>query len=137
MKKCRKCKKYKKEYYKSRKHVCADCLREYSRIRGKDRVRCTKKRHEENLKRRYNISRKLYNKILKSQDNRCAICRGNETTVNSNSKERRVQMLSVDHCHKGNYIRGLLCRNCNLGLGHFKDNIESLLSAIVYLQEDE
>jgi hypothetical protein len=36
-------------------------------------------------------------------------------------------------------VRGLLCNNCNLGLGYFKDNIKSLETAIQYLidsQED-
>ena len=35
---------------------------------------------------------------------------------------------------KTNKIRGLLCSNCNRGLGHFKDNIDILKSAIKYLE---
>lgn len=31
------------------------------------------------------------------------------------------------------HIRGLLCGNCNHGLGCFKDNKENLLKAIEYL----
>ena len=34
--------------------------------------------------------------------------------------------MSVDHCHSGGHVRGLLCNSCNIGLGMFKDNIESL-----------
>lgn len=56
------------------------------------------------------------------QNSRCAIC------------EKKVEKLCVDHCHKKDTFRGLLCRECNAGLGSFYDNIEFLKSAIKYLQ---
>jgi lambda family phage minor tail protein L len=43
--------------------------------------------------------------------------------------------LSVDHCHKTNTLRDLLCHQCNSGLGQFKDNIEILQKAIDYLHK--
>ena len=42
----------------------------------------------------------------------------------------------VDHGHELNVFRGFLCSGCNLGLGGFRDNPESLLSAISYLKKD-
>ena len=42
--------------------------------------------------------------------------------------------LCRDHNHKTGAQRGLLCTNCNLGLGNFKDNPELLLRAIEYLK---
>ena len=50
----------------------------------------------------------------------CTIC-GDETN------------LVVDHDHKTDQIRGLLCNRCNKGLGLFRDNPEFLLYARIYL----
>jgi hypothetical protein len=47
-----------------------------------------------------------------------------------------LKELAIDHCHKTGKIRGLLCKNCNQGLGQFKDNIDLLLSAAKYLYEN-
>lgn len=41
--------------------------------------------------------------------------------------------LCIDHSHESNKIRGVLCRNCNSGLGMFKDNRDYLERAIAYL----
>lgn len=46
-----------------------------------------------------------------------------------------MQKLYIDHCHKTNQVRGLLCFSCNSALGHFKDNVESLKKAIKYLKK--
>jgi len=42
--------------------------------------------------------------------------------------------LAVDHCHDTMILRGLLCSNCNVGLGMFEDNPELLRRAIKYLK---
>jgi hypothetical protein len=41
----------------------------------------------------------------------------------------------VDHSHETGRFRGILCLNCNLGLGHFRDSGVILESAILYLVE--
>lgn len=41
--------------------------------------------------------------------------------------------LVVDHCHRTGQVRGMLCNNCNMGLGHFKDDPMLLEFAKIYL----
>lgn len=43
------------------------------------------------------------------------------------------ESLAVDHCHKTNKVRGMLCSSCNLGLGKFKDDPQLLEFARIYL----
>ncbi len=71
----------------------------------------------------YKIRKEQFEQMKKSQKNKCLIC-----------KQKFVKTPHIDHCHKTNKIRGLLCCFCNTGLGNFKDNQEFLQSAINYLQ---
>lgn len=68
----------------------------------------------------YGCTKEQYNELLMWQDGKCAICRSKMT-------------LSIDHDHKTGKIRGLLCRNCNSGLGFFGESIETLQNAINYV----
>lgn len=63
-------------------------------------------------------------RMLRKQRGRCAIC--------DNKINRKT--LRIDHCHRRNKRRALLCNSCNVGLGQFRDNIEYLQSAIKYLE---
>jgi len=74
--------------------------------------------------RRYGIQLCTYNNMLASQGGACAICK----------REPGKKPLSVDHEHGSGILRGLLCSNCNSVLGHAKDNLETLYSAIHYLK---
>jgi hypothetical protein len=58
-------------------------------------------------------------KTLRENKN-CEICGGPAETV--------------DHCHTTNNLRGVLCRSCNFGLGHFKDSPERLEAAADYIR---
>jgi hypothetical protein len=66
--------------------------------------------------------------MLEEQEHKCAICLTSDTDLD--------KLLSVDHCHTTGKIRGLLCNNCNLALGNFKDNLNSLENAIKYLKNE-
>lgn len=60
----------------------------------------------------------------------CAICRGPETRL---TKTGRPTRLAVDHHHVTNTPRGLLCNNCNSGIGYFRENPKLLMYASIYL----
>lgn len=80
------------------------------------------------LKKTFGITLIEYENIIEFNKNKCPIC---NTNVDELSKSPHV-----DHCHSSNKIRGILCTNCNTGLGLFKDNKEALAKAIKYLLDD-
>lgn len=73
--------------------------------------------------RKYGCTKKQYLSLLSKQDGVCAICQ----------QECEKGRLCVDHCHNTGAVRGLLCRNCNLGLGNFKGDPDNLKEALNYL----
>lgn len=77
------------------------------------------------LKSRYGITEEQYSALIVLQGHKCAGCGRPSQMFN--------YRLCVDHCHKSNKIRGLLCKDCNLALGHIRDNISTLLSLANYL----
>ena len=65
-----------------------------------------------------------YEAMLQQQGGCCLIC---------GSLPKKGSRLHIDHNHQTGYIRGLLCYNCNDGLGRFRDSPELLHKAIAYL----
>lgn len=66
-----------------------------------------------------------YNTTLENQKGGCAIC--------GKTPEQLGYRLYIDHCHSTGKLRGLLCNNCNTGLGALGDNIEGVAKALNYL----
>ena len=58
---------------------------------------------------------------MREQGGVCAIC-------------GRPDPEHVDHSHETGAVRGILCFNCNGGLGQFRDSIDALLAAATYLE---
>lgn len=85
------------------------------------------RKYKYNIKRLYGIPYEDYEEIFDRQNGCCAICKSKV----SNNKNYR---LFVDHCHDTLKIRGLLCQQCNLALGLFKDSPTILKKAIEYLE---
>ena len=80
-------------------------------------------RYKDNLKRNYGMEVEEYLEKVNEQQGACAICKKYSPT------------LCVDHDHDTLKNRGLLCHKCNVGLGHFNDNIQLLADAISYLAQ--
>jgi hypothetical protein len=86
----------------------------------------TRRARNAQLKRNFGISVEEYDKLLKKQNDKCAICEA----ISCKSGNR----FAVDHDHKTGLVRGLLCFACNTSLGKFNDSQELLYKAISYLQ---
>ena len=99
---------------------CSDCRRE-DNYKNKEGVR------NSILYKKYGISSEEYDLILLEQDYRCAIC-GKEIATNG-------RRLSVDHSHETGNVRGLLCDDCNKGIGMLGDSVYMLRKAVKYLLE--
>lgn len=97
------------------------------RVNNKDR------RKDSHLKRVYGITLEKYNEMLLYQHNLCGICEQPENAIGG--KDKKHIQLSIDHDHKTGRVRGLLCNNCNRGLGLLKENVEYLQNAILYLED--
>jgi hypothetical protein len=76
---------------------------------------------EYHLRRRYGIGQTDFDEMLAAQQGRCAICGAPGPQ-------------HVDHDHRNGWVRGILCFNCNGGLGQFKDDPKLLAGAYTYLK---
>jgi hypothetical protein len=68
----------------------------------------------------YGLTLDDYNRLAKKQKSKCALC-------------GKKGKLVVDHCHATDQFRGLICNNCNIGLGLLGDTLAGLQKAIKYL----
>lgn len=84
--------------------------------------------HRNNLKRaakRMGVSIEEILSLLADSDGCCSVCGG----------VSGPKRLSIDHDHEARRLRGLLCNNCNVGIGYFADNPEMLRRAAAYLEK--
>lgn len=109
--------------YMGRKRTANWASEEYRNEQNRKLKIAVRKCH---YKKQYGITVEHYDEMFKKQNGCCAIC-----------KEPKLldRNLAVDHCHNSKKVRGLLCQGCNMGLGFFKDDINLLSKAILYLNE--
>jgi hypothetical protein len=121
------------EFYKGlknrlcKKHYCeytAACRRRYQ----KD-PKYRERSWAAGLKTRLGVEFTAYNALLDSQGHLCKIC----GKPDGDGTSYQTKRLALDHCHATGKVRGLLCEQCNKGLGMFKDRPELLQKAIEYL----
>ena len=108
--------------------LCKSCNRAYMRnyrqsVKGK--AQTTLSERKKRLKFNYGLTIEEHEHLKAQQNNQCAIC---YIPLSAHP--------STDHNHKTNRVRGILCRECNIGLGMFKDSRVTLASAILYLSRD-
>ena len=99
---------------------CKPCHNRIGRENREKRHGSTRHYH---LLYRYGVGAAEVDRLIAEQGGLCAICR-----------ERPAE--HVDHDHATGAIRGVLCFNCNGGLGQFRDRVDLLLAASAYLQRE-
>lgn len=111
------------EFVRSRGHVsglhsyCRPCHNARGKA-SKEKVGGSRTYH---LKRRYGLTAQEVDALIMAQGGLCAIC-------------GEAPAEHVDHDHGTGRVRGILCFNCNGGLGQFRDRDDLLTLAIAYLQ---
>ena len=116
-------------------HQCIGChkqfrtkhsyLSDHKRELANAKRRGNPKEREYRLKKNHNISQEQYNTIFNNQSGCCAICKTHQSELKL--------ILRVDHNHMTNEIRGLLCNDCNRGIGLLKDSDSILEQALDYI----
>lgn len=81
---------------------------------------------------KFHMTEEDYYAIFKSQNGLCAVCGEPETATRAGITLK----LAIDHDKLTGYVRGLLCRACNVGLGQFKHHTNILKAAISYLERE-
>jgi len=144
---------YFREYKTKNRHKIKAAASEWARNHpesGREKARLYRKRHEQKIrartkalyaenkdqikallrnykyKREFGITLSERSGMAAEQDGRCLICGTHEGDL--------TERLSVDHDHATKQVRGLLCRNCNHGIGNFHDDPDLLRAAAIYLE---
>ena len=107
---------------------CSACKKiRYDAFRKSNKEKIKKYNRRAKLKANYGLSEANFDELFEKQGGKCAIC----------LKEPEDKALHVDHDHRTDAIRGLLCGNCNTGLGLLQDAPEIVNRALEYLKNHE
>lgn len=118
--------KYAREYYyRNQEAMIEKDRKRYRSLTPQEKKARNLRGRYRTIERKYGLSKTDYDKLIDKQNNRCDIC--------SSPFDDKDYQPSVDHCHTTGKIRAILCRGCNSGMGHFKDNSERLRSAADYI----
>lgn len=85
-------------------------------------------KNKQHIKRSYGLEWEDYVALMDKQKGKCLLC-GSD----GSGKDSR---LVVDHDHDTGEVRGLLCWNCNVGIGLFKEDTELLEKVIKYINRE-
>ena len=111
---------------RSRRKSCKTCRVKEEKVRYANDPELVKRKklavRKSVFKNQYGITPEQYDQMFLSQNGKCRIC-----------KRVSDKRLNVDHCHNTGKIRGLLCWNCNIGIGYMKHSVEILKTAVQYL----
>lgn len=131
--------------YVRSKH-CVPCEQERCRERRRvaRRVDPQAERNRETARKmqvNFGLTMSAYQTLFDTQGGVCAICARALVSRADSTRELRIagrgvprNVACVDHDHSTGAVRGLLCVDCNVGLGNFRDDSRVLLKAAGYLR---
>ena len=103
--------------------ICKDCERKRQAVYRSENPRVV---YNQNCRKKYGIEYDEFISIFNSQGNVCAICK-------SSNSGRKGKKMCIDHCHTTGLVRGILCHKCNVAIGLFNDDIQTIQNAKDYL----
>ena len=118
---CKKCRNKKRDL--ARKNNKSEA-RKLSDIKRWNKANSGDKGKNKKLKLNYGICLEDFNTMLMEQNYLCKICKN------------KMNKPCVDHSHSTGKVRGLLCSECNTALGLFKENVDILEEAILYVKNN-
>jgi prolyl oligopeptidase PreP (S9A serine peptidase family) len=86
------------------------------------------KRKSAILKYEYGITLDQYNEMFKTQEGKCAICQRHQNKL--------TRTLCVDHDHKTNKVRALLCLTCNTDVSVVENRLEEMTNYLNKYRKD-
>ena len=115
------------EATKNKTGLCTKCNHKKNKKARANTPQAKAKRRRNKIFGKYKMTMSQYEAMSFKQSGRCAICL-------TPSENVRYGVLCVDHSHRTGKVRGLLCIECNTGLGRFEDKLQILINAIHYLK---
>jgi hypothetical protein len=103
--------------------ICKVCRAKYWRDR-READPLVRQRHTDSVLRskmlsKHGLKNPDYERLVKEQGDRCALC-----GTTDKGRSDRFRTWNIDHCHKTNKVRGLLCHWCNIAVGYHEQLIE-------------
>ena len=129
-------KQYRRQQYLKHKDREKETRRKYL-IKNREKVLETQKKwNRENFERRknvilknvYGITLDQYNEMFKAQEGKCAICQRHQNEL--------TRTLCVDHDHKTNKVRALLCVTCNTDVSVVENRLEEMTNYLNKYRKD-
>lgn len=108
--------------------LCKLCRKAHERARYAASKAVVTNNRRKMLKSKWGMEPADFDRMLAEQGGACAVCSG---------PTKAGHHYCIDHCHTTGKIRGLLCHDCNMGIGKLGDTAASVAKALAYLNEFE
>lgn len=112
---------------------CMSCKKAYQKEKLYKSEAWKNYKRKSKLKLEFGISVERYDEMLSEQESKCA----NPGCRRDNPGRANIKSFAIDHCHKTGKIRGLLCFQCNVALGHLNDSEDKIEGLLQYLRRNK